>query len=266
VGLSLERGLSRPAKSAVASFCDRLSACAPEQPSWLFAFVGGAHAKHCHDASSDVDTSIVLSDKQRSIESLVSSLSGVQNFAGSGRYGCKFLVISEHSPVLDVNLFSHAFCQDCISSFESGADISNANQDFLWNLCHGIRAWNRGSAPVYRVEFTDTARQKILRKFLLGLSLHKLDVYYRRSDWLQIHESTLSVAKVLTNLGYALNRELFWGYKHLHARMGQFPAVVTNAFTALRNVDAKNWPISILDLEQKLRLVRILANTEIGNG
>ena len=210
--------------------------------------------------------SIIQSNGENHLGPLLASLPGVQQVTGSNDQGSKFLIIREECVSLDVTLLSHAFCRDRISFFEKGVNVSNTVQDLLWNLCHGIRIYETGNPPEYAVHYTSAAYQAVLSKFLQGLGLHKLDVHYQRCDWVQVHEATLSISKVLINLGYALNRELFWGYKHIHTRTERFPAYITNALIALQNVNVRNWKTSISDLERQILAVRAIANAEIANG
>ena len=159
-----------------------------------------------------------------------------------------------------VELIKDSECKTAISNFEQGKNFTNSHQDLLWNICNGIRCYAYGLHPIYHVNYSIELRDAILKKYLTALGTHKLDVFFKRNDAIQQWEARLTISKVLVNIGYALRRELFWGYKNINKRLNDFPYEIKEALILISEISESNcktkWPLLQAKIEEIKFLVK----------
>ncbi|WP_268123879.1 nucleotidyltransferase domain-containing protein [Roseivirga pacifica] len=201
----------------------------------LHAIVGGSHAKGVADFFSDID--LCLIGDQKSIDTLIMSvrMNSRVIIEDTDRFGhcCSVIFEGIH---LDVHCISLSVCKKALINFNSGKDLSNSTQDFLWNLANGIVIFSKGSDFRFDIDLSQDIVRSLLSKYLKVLTIHKLDVYLSRNDTIQQWESLLTISKTLLNIGYLLNHELFWGYKHSQQRISSFDPRVRDVLSFLFSV------------------------------
>jgi hypothetical protein len=239
-----------------------ISACVSE-PHFACAIIGGSVVKGQADSDSDVDLSIVCSDDVTS-----NILQHIQTkchtiFLTQDRYGVQVAVQLDDGLVLDVHLIQNSICHELVACFNKGIDLSNRTQDFLWNISSGKRCFCSGVSPEYKITYSNEIRFNLLKRYRPLLSTHKLDVHFSRGDIMQQWETLLNISKVLVNVGYALNKELFNGYKHIQHRLSNWPGQLQLTLTTLMSFNQLNWRDAYSTFVNQLENVAVLVDKEL---
>lgn len=226
-------------KEQIVSLYEKNLLAATGENQWALLILGGSFGKGINDEHSDIDISIITSSLNTvSIrESLLATRKVLYHEHG---LLTEHFVILENSKVFDVHLMTDSYCKNAIHNFESGEDISNKVQDTIWNICNGIRLLEIGKCPSYDVTYSVKVQKLILEKFSSILSLQKLDVAFIRSDKLQQWEAKLAISKTLISIGFALNKELFWGYKNLKQKI-DLPESIQDTLGIVQRINQENW-------------------------
>ena len=232
---------------------------------WAIAIIGGSLAKGTADFFSDIDIMLICPDGQmESLFCYITTNSGVI-FNSRNRFGVHLSFKMCENLMADVHLTDNNTCRTLIQSFEAGSDTSTALQDHLWNINHGILCYSAGLYPSYKVTFNSDLRKILLNKYLTFLSTYKLEVYYTRGDYVQQWEALSTISKIILNIGYVLNSELFWGYKNINTRIDKLPIEIQRTLHIMHSIADNNWQSKIQQLEFSLDEIKAKVLSQISS-